>query len=96
MYCRNCGKEINDNLIQCPYCNTSIVSGEIDNGSIWWGVLGCCTPMVGLVLYVIWRESKPQSAKKAGIGALLGFLFGMVIPFLLYSIAAFVTINAIY
>lgn len=46
MYCNHCGKEINDNAVECPYCGgdtknthnndygTPYVS---DNGGIGWG-----------------------------------------------------------
>ena len=43
MYCRNCGKEIDNNLVQCPYCNTPVNQNQKvveDSGSMWWGVLG--------------------------------------------------------
>ena len=71
MYCRNCGKEIDNNLVQCPYCNTPVNQNQIiqqDDGSTWWSVLGCCFPIVGLILYIVWRDTKPESGKKAGIG----------------------------
>ena len=49
MYCNHCGKEINDNAVECPYCGgdtknthnndygTPYVS---DNGGIGWGATG--------------------------------------------------------
>ena len=42
-----------------------------DNGGILWGLLGCCIPVVGLVLFLVWKDSKPKTAKAAGIGALV-------------------------
>lgn len=48
-----------------------------DSGSIGWGVLGFFIPLVGLILFLVWRTSKPQSAKVAGIGALIGFCLGL-------------------
>lgn len=87
MYCRNCGKEIDNNLAQCPYCNTPVMQGQTvveDNGSTWWGVLGCCVPIAGLVLYIVWKDTKPKSGKKAGIGALIGFVLSVLIPILFY------------
>ena len=82
MYCRNCGKEIDNNLAQCPYCNTPLITENViqDNGSVWWGVLGCCIPIVGLILFIVWKDTKPSSSKKAGIGALIGF----IVPIILY------------
>lgn len=42
-----------------------------DNGGILWGLLGCCIPIVGLILFLVWKDTKPQTAKAAGIGALV-------------------------
>ena len=85
MYCRNCGKEIDNNLVQCPYCSTYQNQMNInDNDSIWWCVLGCCIPIVGLVLYIVWKDIKPKSGKKAGIGALIGFVLGILSTIMIY------------
>lgn len=46
----------------------------MDSGSIGWGVLGCCIPLVGLILFLVWKDQKPNTAKKAGIGALIGVI----------------------
>jgi thiol:disulfide interchange protein len=44
----------------------------VDNGGIGWGLLGCCIPLVGLILFLVWKNDKPNTAKAAGIGALVG------------------------
>ena len=55
MYCNNCGSNIDNNSSVCPNCGASIngsgVSGSPDNGGFLWGLLGCCIPVAGLVLY---------------------------------------------
>ena len=75
-YCRKCGAPISDGTIVCPSCgadqsNTPYVE---DNGGIGWGLLGCCIPIVGLVLFLVWRDQKPRTAKAAGIGALVAVI----------------------
>ena len=30
-----------------------------------------CIPLVGLILFLVWRDNKPKNAKAAGIGALI-------------------------
>jgi hypothetical protein len=79
MYCNNCGKEIDDNAIACPHCGVATKNAQNnsqppvnDNGGIGWGILGCCIPIVGLILFLVWKDTKPNSAKAAGIGALVG------------------------
>ncbi len=43
-----------------------------DTGSKGWGVLGCCLPLIGLILFLVWKDDKPRSARSAGIGAIIG------------------------
>lgn len=38
-----------------------------------WGVLGFFIPLVGLILFIVWRNTNPIAAKYSGIGALIGF-----------------------
>lgn len=54
-----------------------------DNGSFGWAVLGFFFPIVGLVLYLVWRTEKPLSARRAGIGALVSVIVGAVLTVLL-------------
>lgn len=70
MYCRNCGKEIENDIVQCPYCDTPVLPQKMtieDSGSKWWGVLGCVLPLVGLILYIIWKDYKPNCGKNAAL-----------------------------
>ena len=64
---------------------------EEDKGSIWWGILGFCLPVVGLILFIIWNQTKKKSAKQAGIGALIrviiSFIVAIVIMFLFFFFA---------
>ncbi len=54
-------------------------AAPVDNGGFWWGLLGCCIPIVGLVLFLVWKDTKPKTAKAAGIGALVWV--GLVIAY---------------
>ena len=49
-----------------------------DNGGFLWGLLGCCIPVVGLILFLVWKYQKPKTAKAAGIGALVSVILGVV------------------
>ncbi|MCI9136928.1 MAG: hypothetical protein HFH48_05100 [Lachnospiraceae bacterium] len=49
-----------------------------DNGGFLWGLLGCCIPVVGLVLFLVWKDQKPNTAKAAGIGALVSVIIGII------------------
>lgn len=75
-YCRNCGAPIADKAVLCPRCGVeqfgSRSSSLTDSGSLGWGVLSFFLPLVGLILFLVWREEKPKSARVSGIGALIG------------------------
>ena len=94
-YCRKCGAPIDDRAAVCPECGAPQNSGQsappaVDNGGFLWGLLGCCIPIVGLVLFLVWKDTKPRTAKAAGVGALV-----CVIAYvLLYALAAVAGIGA--
>ena len=49
-----------------------------DNGGFLWGLLGCCVPIAGLVLFLVWKDVKPKAAKAVGIGALVSVCIGVL------------------
>lgn len=73
-FCKKCGQQIPDNSYACPVCGTvqTAAPAQDDTGSIGWAFLGFCIPLAGLIMFLMWKDSKPLSAKKAGIGALIG------------------------
>ena len=78
-YCKNCGAQVDDRTIICPFCgaNQNTSPAVVDNGGIGWGILGFCIPIVGLVLFLLWKDQKPKTAKAAGIGALIAVIVGI-------------------
>lgn len=75
-YCKNCGQEIDNQAVICPVCGVSQETKPqvVDNGGFGWGLLGCCIPVVGLILFLVWKDTKPKTAKAAGIGALVSVI----------------------
>ena len=53
-------------------------SNESDTTTVLFCILGFCFPIVGLILYLVLMNDKPASAKAAGIGALIGFILGVL------------------
>ena len=84
-YCKKCGAEIDDQAVICPKCGVQQTPEVEDKGGFLWGLLGCCIPLVGLILYLVWKETKPKTSKAAGIGALVS-----VICLVIYYIVIFV------
>ena len=72
-FCRNCGAQIDDNAVVCTTCGVAQNNAPavVDKGGFGWGALGCCLPLVGLILFLVWKDTKPKTSKAAGIGALV-------------------------
>lgn len=50
----------------------------VDSGNILWGLPGFFVPIAGWLLYFVWKNKKPKTAKVANIGAWVGFVLGML------------------
>ncbi len=85
MYCKNCGKQIADDSSICPYCNSRTSfsapspSKPDDAPSFGWAVLGFLFPLIGLILYLVWKSDYPQKAHSVGKGALIGVIISVVV-----------------
>lgn len=81
-YCYKCGSQIQDEAVICPHCGVAQpnkTASQDDTGNFGWSALGCCIPVVGLVLYLVWKDTKPNNAKKAGVGALVSVILGVIL-----------------
>ncbi|NEG55786.1 hypothetical protein GFD21_08460 [Bifidobacterium sp. SMA15] len=47
-------------------------------------MLGFFIPIVGLILFLVWKDSRPNDAKKAGMGALVSVIIGIVLWVLMF------------
>lgn len=84
MYCRSCGKNIDDSATYCINCGTRFDNKEVDDqSSFGFAVLGFFIPIVGLILFLIYEGKKPKRAKSAGKGALIGFITKIVLSIIL-------------
>ena len=83
-YCTNCGEPTGDVFGFDPgrkddpyYMGSSGSSAPTDTGSFGWAILGFFFPLVGLILYLVWKDTKPLSAKQAGKGALISVIISV-------------------
>lgn len=95
MFCTTCGKELHNDAVICPACgvptqnfkDNKIVSddsaGCLLGGACFW------LPLLGLVLYLVWKDTKPKSAKFAGTWGLIGFIVNLIIG-ILYVVFFFI------
>ena len=59
---------------------------ERDESSFGYGVLSFLFPLVGLILYLVWHDTTPLKAKSCGIGAIIGFITGVVLTIILVAL----------
>lgn len=80
--CVNCGTPQAQAQGYTPESNQNYTQpttpAPVDNGGFLWGLLGCCIPVVGLILFLVWKDTKPKSSKAAGIGALVSVILAVV------------------
>lgn len=89
-FCSKCGKEIMKEAVLCPHCgcyikDNSMVSSDAPNTG--FAVIGFFIPLVGLILYLVNKDTYPQKAKSAGKGALIGFVVSLVFSIIYGAIA---------
>ena len=84
-YCTKCGSLINDEAQICVHCGCSVRSSNSNdsNSKSWWwlGFLTSLflTPIIGLILWLVWRDESPMKAKQVARGTLWSFLVAVII-----------------
>lgn len=101
-FCQHCGREVHQDAVVCLHCGRSLqstyrnstLSSIRDEGGFLWGLLGFLVPVAGLIIYLVWKEERPNNAKAAGIGALVnvGLSIGVLIIYII-AIIGFVVIS---
>lgn len=67
---------------QPAYIPGDAQAAPADTGNIGWGILGAFFPIVGFILFFVWRNTKPQSARVSLIGAVIGLCVGIIFQFM--------------
>lgn len=62
---------------------------DSEGSTVGWGILGFFIPIVGFILWLIWKDEHPARAKSAGIGCLVSICLG-VVGVILYVVLVFV------
>lgn len=88
-YCSNCGSEIGENQDVCLKCGNVVNKPEFrkeqntfvedDSNGALFGVLSFCFPIVGIILFFVWKNDRPKVAKIALICGLVGFVINLII-----------------
>lgn len=83
-YCYNCGKEVLDEAVVCVGCGVSLknktnTDSETNADNVIYLLIGLFVPVVGLILWLIWRDEYPNRAHNCGKGALISVIASAVI-----------------
>ena len=97
MYCNNCGEQIDDKAVICPKCGVPVNNRNLTNDapSAGFAVLCFFIPLLGLILYLIWKDEYPLKAKSCGKGALISVIVSGVLTLFYAIIIAIVAAAAI-
>lgn len=77
--CSHCGGDLQENQTVCPYCGGTTGRSQAtpnqtpDRGGFLWWLIGALIPLLGLILFFVWRHEKPKTARALIAGALSGF-----------------------
>ena len=92
-YCSKCGSEIHDEAVICTHCGCSVAQTQgvssADAPNTGFAVLGFFIPLVGLILYLVNKDTFPKKAHSAGKGALIGVCVsvGLWILYIIFAVA---------
>ena len=93
-YCNNCGITLDDNCFVCTNCGAgqpqtpyqqynhqsfnSPSTNTKNSGGFPWNCLGFCMPLLGIVLYFIYKNNSPMRANTLKKSLIAGFIVGIV------------------
>ncbi|WP_017381805.1 zinc ribbon domain-containing protein [Paenisporosarcina sp. TG-14] len=97
MYCPHCGEQIDTQAEICPKCGVRVSSIGEDKPNIAVNILSfCCVPLLGIVLFFVWKDSKPVAAKSALIWALVSIGIWIIISLLFGFFSAVIVEESVY
>ncbi|MBQ3203318.1 MAG: hypothetical protein IJB36_06735 [Clostridia bacterium] len=105
-FCQSCGANVGESVF-CPHCGYSIngqppayaqppvqyiikpMTPDAPSKGIAW--LSFFFPLVGLILYLVYHDTKPKKAASAGKGALWGFFGPLIVVIVFVLVLTLIT-----
>lgn len=87
-YCSTCGAELHDNAVICVKCGCPVTpppqsSSEMqqakNDDSPGMTLLSIVLPLIGILLYFMYKDDKPIIADGCRRGSLVGLMIGIII-----------------
>jgi uncharacterized membrane protein YvbJ len=91
MICAKCGAENNDSSKFCQGCGMRLGDNTAQDDESTVGALGILFflfPLVGWIMYFVWKNDKYYKAKKAASIAWAGFFIGFFINIILLMLGS--------
>lgn len=89
-FCQHCGRPTKPEQEMCVVCGVRLRRTKNEEESLTLVKLAsCCFPIVGAVLYFVWRTDKPESANTACKWALVGVLVVAIVYFVALCLGGF-------
>ena len=99
MFCKHCGSEIRDEAIICINCGCATgnsLNHEKDGKKAGLAWLSFFFPVIGLILWLVWRDELPKRARSCGKGALWGLLIAVIVGAVIGVFGAIWLIRLLY
>lgn len=89
-YCYNCGKEVIDEAVVCVGCGVSLKNkfGNVETNSdnVIYLLIGIFLPLIGFILWLIWKDEYPIRAHNCGKGALISVIGSAILSIIWFCI----------
>ncbi len=85
-FCDQCGgelKEITATVVPNPLTAVTPQQNPLDAPSGGFAALGFFFPVIGFILYLVWKDNYPLRARSTGKGALIGFITSVALSIIL-------------
>lgn len=83
MYCENCGAQISKEAYVCPKCGVKVNNNQTnveDKPNMALNIVSLLLiPLLGIILYFVWRKDTPIKAKSILTYALIGWGISFVL-----------------
>lgn len=92
MFCKNCGKEISDGAVVCPYCGVQVgnfAEKKTNTLAVVGFVFAFIFPIVGLICSIIARKKCREEGLEGDELALAGIIISAVCTVILIAFAGF-------
>ncbi|MDR3216560.1 MAG: zinc ribbon domain-containing protein [Clostridiaceae bacterium] len=77
-----------------PYYPPPAPPAKKDESSVGYAILCFFYPIVGLILYLVWKDERPLRAKSCGKGALTGVILSVLIGVISFIVMMGVAMSA--